>query len=156
FRVTASDGFNTAQDESNATIAVATHAPFASIDRPADGTLFYGNQSISLEGGAYDVEDGPLGQVAFTWSSSLTGPLGTGRSLTVPASALAEGAHTITLTAHDGDGQTALASVVVQLARNRPVLPPTLLADPSILHLQAEAGGVETQSEVLAIRNAGE
>ncbi len=105
-RVLASDGFHTTQDQSDGTFSVAKHAPHASIQTPENDSLYVGGQLIILEGDGYDNEDGQLSGAALSWSSDLDGALGDGDSLAVNASTLAEGAHTITLTAQDSDGQT--------------------------------------------------
>lgn len=105
-RVIASDGFNSAQAQSQANFSVARHAPVASIYAPGNGHLYTGDQAVVLRGLALDIEDGMVDDAHLSWSSNLNGQLGTGSSLTVNAAALQEGTHTISLTATDADGQT--------------------------------------------------
>jgi photosystem II stability/assembly factor-like uncharacterized protein len=155
-RVLASDGFHTAEDQSDGTFSVAKHAPRARITSPRDGDLFVGQQTLLLEGRAYDNEDGLLDGTALSWSSSLDGTLGSGDSLAVRASTLAEGAHSLTLTAEDSDGLTGTVSITVDIHRQRPTLPASLAAAPEVLTFVATEGGPQTEWRTLAIRNAGD
>ncbi len=68
---------------------------------PSDTTLF-------LEGYAYDLEDGTLGEIALHWTSDRDGDLWTGSQALAD---LSLGQHVITLTATDGDGNTATATI---------------------------------------------
>lgn len=155
-RVMASDGFNTAQDQSDATFSVAKHPPRVSIRSPENGRLYVESQTIVLEGSAFDNEDGQLGDTSLTWSSSLNGMLGDGRSFSINASALAEGIHTITLTAQDSDGQTNTASRIVRVYRNRPALPASLSVAPAEMSFIAIENGGQTAWQTLSIRNGGD
>jgi hypothetical protein len=155
-RVLASDGFHTFQDQSDGTFTVAKHPPQASIRTPANNSLYVGGQTIILEGSAFDNEDGQLGDSALSWSSSLDGALGTGRSLAVVASTLTEGTHTITLAAQDNDGQTDTTLITVQVYRERPTLPTSLAVAPTELSFLAVEGGGQTAWQTLAIRNDGD
>ncbi len=155
-RVLASDGFNTAQDQSNALFTIARHRPQSFIQSPENNRLFVGEQTIILEGRGYDNEDGLLADARLTWASDLNGALGTGSSLAIKASQLAEGMHTITLTASDSESQTGNASIKIQIARNRPALPPRISAAPTGISFQAEAGGPQTEPQNLAVRNSGD
>ena len=105
---------------------------------------------------AYDNEDGQLSGAALSWSSDLDGALGDGDSLTVNASTLAEGAHTITLTAQDSDGQTNSTAITVRVYRDRPVLPMDLSARPTWLNFMATEGGGQTAWQDFSIRNNGD
>jgi hypothetical protein len=109
-RVIASDGFLTGQDTSGA-IDMPLHAPEVQIQLPIPGEVFFPTQQVVLQGTAYDLEDGTLGDAAFAWSSDLDGPLGTGASLSTAE--LTTGAHTITLQVTDSDGQTSQAQRIV-------------------------------------------
>ena len=155
-RVLASDGFHASQDQSDGTFSIAKHAPHASIQMPENDSLYVGGQLIILEGDAYDNEDGQLSGAALTWSSDVDGALGSGDSLTVNASTLAEGAHTITLTAQDSDGQTSSTAITVRVYRNRPVLPMDLSARPTWLSFMATEGGGQTEWQDFSIRNNGD
>ena len=66
---------------------------------------------LTLEGIAYDPEEGELEGAALVWSSDLDGPLGTGD--TVWDVDLSEGQHTLTLSATDSQGLESSASITV-------------------------------------------
>jgi hypothetical protein len=107
-RVLAGDGFNTSQDQSNATFTVARHAPLAHLQVPSYNRVFGDGQIVTLEGSGYDVEDGPLLQdTSFSWTSDQSGNVGTGRSLSLNSATLAPGYHRIALTVKDSDNQTS-------------------------------------------------
>jgi hypothetical protein len=81
------------------------------INRPAPGSKYKVNQSFSLVGECYD-PDLQYGQdLTFTWTSDISGLLGTGPSLTV--SIPDEGTHTITLTVTDGEFEKSTTVEVV-------------------------------------------
>jgi hypothetical protein len=101
-RVHVSDGFDSAYDDSNAPFTVADNPPAAFIARPFDGQVFVGGQTITFLATGVDPDVGQLGDAALQWSSSVSGLLGSGKSLSVPANLLASGPHTITLTATSG------------------------------------------------------
>jgi hypothetical protein len=110
-RVVVSDGFLSGQDL--IAVTVPLHAPTASITQPGEGQVFHPTQQVVLEGTAYDLEDGSLGDAAFAWSSDLDGALGTGLSL---AAELSTGTHVITLTVTDSDGMSAQAQRTIEIA----------------------------------------
>jgi hypothetical protein len=155
-RVLATDGFNTSQDQSDATFSVARHAPAATLLAPVDGSLYVGDQLLILDGRAIDNEDGDLPDAALTWTSDLDGVLGTGRSLDVAAATLTEGTHTITLAAQDADGQIGTDTISVEVYRDRPVLPPSLAVAPDALSFLAYEGSGQTAAQVLSVRNDGD
>jgi hypothetical protein len=155
-RVLASDGFHTSQDQSDGTFTVAKHPPQANIQTPENNRMYVGDQTIVLEGSAFDNEDGQLGDAALSWSSNLDGALGTGQSLPVVASILTEGTHTITLTAQDSDGQTGTTNIIVHVYRERPTLPTSLAVAPDALGFVAVEDGGQTAWQILSIRNDGD
>ncbi|MBI1765068.1 MAG: choice-of-anchor L domain-containing protein [Acidobacteria bacterium] len=155
-RVLATDGFFTVQDQSNAPFNLAKHAPQPLIQAPDTDRLYVSDQTIVLEGRAYDNEDGLLADDRLSWSSDLNGALGTGGSLAVKASDLAEGTHTITLTARDADNQTGTANIKLRILRNRPAIPAKIAAAPGRLNFQVAAGGQSATPQSLAIRNDGD
>jgi hypothetical protein len=69
---------------------------------------------VVLEGTAYDLEDGSLGDAAFDWSSDRDGALGSGASLSTAE--LSTGTHVITLLVTDSDGMTAQAQRTIVIA----------------------------------------
>jgi hypothetical protein len=154
-RVLASDGFNTTQDQSDAVFSVAKHAPQANIEAPENSRLYVGDQTIILRGSAYDNEDGLLSDTTLSWSSNLNGDLGNGHALAINASSLAEGSHTITLTARDSDNQTNTATISIRISRARPVLPASLSIAPQAMNFVGKVGGL-THAQTIAIRNGGD
>ena len=86
-------------------------APTAEITSPASGLTVDEGTPVQLSGSATDPEDGPLGEAALAWTSTLDGPLGTGSSLEIASPSV--GVHTITLTATDSDGNTGEASAAL-------------------------------------------
>jgi hypothetical protein len=105
-RVLASDGFNTASALSAATFTVQPHPPSVSINTPADGSVFIGDQQLFLDASVNDMQDGPLSGTNVQWSSDLVGAIGAGAIVNFDAKVLSEGYHTITVTATDNEGQT--------------------------------------------------
>lgn len=69
---------------------------------PNSGNSFPQGASILLHASGWDLEDQFLPDTAFTWRSSVAGPIGTGRQILV--SSLSPGAHTITLKGTDAGG----------------------------------------------------
>jgi hypothetical protein len=108
-RVTAMDGFYTASGQSNAAFSVATKGPEAWIEYPDDAAHYIQGETVVLRGGAYDPEEGQLGDEAFQWTSDRAGSLGSGSTLAVQA--LSAGEHTITLSAVDAEGHEGSAQV---------------------------------------------
>ena len=153
-RVTASDGFNCAQAQSQGTFTVQDHAPTADVSSPEDNRLYVGEQMIILEGTGSDVEDGALDGSRLAWTSDLNGPLGMGTSLAIDAMTLQEGTHTITLTATDSTNHTGNASISIRIFRTRPPLPATLSVSPGELTFRLAHG--QTATETVGIRNDGD
>lgn len=154
-RVLASDGFHTAQDQSDNVFRVVKKAP--SVMQVEEGDrLYVGAQTVLLEGRAYDTEDGNLDGAYLQWSSNLDGLLGSGRSLDVNAMDLAEGTHTIRLTARDSTGLTNYTDSTLIVSRSRPILPITLALSPTGLVFSAEEGGGQTDWQTISIRNDGD
>lgn len=115
-KVVASDGFNSGQAVSNG-FSVAPKAPVPSIVSPRDGDVIAESFKIHFEGAGFDLGTGVIREDgAFSWSSSLDGPLGTGRVLV--ADHLTAGIHTITLTL-TMDGRTAEAGISIRIAPDR-------------------------------------
>lgn len=110
FRVVVSDGVNTASAVS-ATVTVPNEPPLVEITSPKDGTLVTQGSLLVLQGGATDLEDGPLSGGSLRWSSDRDGALGTGESLAL--NTLSAGLHTITLRATDSQGAFSEATVTV-------------------------------------------
>lgn len=124
FRVQASDGLRTAIDASDGAFAVEDNAPEVAIVLPDEGHLFFDGQTLTLEAMTLDAEDGQLTGAALAWNSDLDGALGTGSPLTIAVDALAEGVHTITLSAEDSAGNVAEAQIRILVDQ-----PPLLFED---------------------------
>jgi hypothetical protein len=104
-------------------------------------------QTLTLEGDAYDVDSGTLPDERLQWSSSRDGGLGSGPSLDVAS--LSVGQHTITFRADDGEGGVTTDSVEVTVVADISELPPVpdaLVVGPSLLTLD-EANGAALSIE---------
>jgi hypothetical protein len=112
-RVVVSDGFLTGEDTS-AALSMPLHAPTAQILTPNEGQVFYPTQQVALQGSAYDLEDGTLGDSAFEWASSLDGSLGGGASLNTAE--LTTGTHVISMTVTDSDAMTVQVTRTISIA----------------------------------------
>jgi hypothetical protein len=110
-RVLATDGVNTASDDSDAPFTVSTKPPQAFILAPEDGAIAPPGQLVVFLGQGYDLEDGSLGDEALTWASDRDGLLDTGAELAL--SDLSSGLHEITLTATDSNGNQGAATVSI-------------------------------------------
>ncbi len=155
-RVLASDGFHTAQDESNAVFTIVGRGPTVNMVTPTNNAGYVGNQPIVFQGNAVDLEDGDLSGTALKWTSNLDGQIGTGTSLTRSALDLTEGVHTISLSAQDSEGYITSSPITVRIFRSRPVLPTSLSLAPSDLSFVAQVGAGLTASQILAVRNDGD
>jgi archaellum component FlaF (FlaF/FlaG flagellin family) len=108
FKVTATDQMLTGEDVSDASFTVGSKGPVAFILLPErEGTIPPG-LPLYLQGSAYDLEDGTLRDNSLQWSSSIDGALGSGQMI---IAMLSPGAHTITLTATDSDGNQDTATL---------------------------------------------
>ena len=87
----------------------ANNSPTVSIAAPLNGGSYVSGNAVQFAGSASDVEDGAI-SAKIVWSSSLTGPIGTGATLT---NALSSGLQTITATVTDSGGATSRSSVTV-------------------------------------------
>lgn len=111
-RVTATDGVHVTSDASDATFTVTRKPPRAYVIEPENGSQFAFGETIVLRGATLDTEDGPLDETSpLTWTSSVSGTLGTGTELWV--SDLVTGAHRITLSVVDSDGMPGADAVVI-------------------------------------------
>jgi hypothetical protein len=151
-RVLVSDGFLSGQDTSGA-ISLPTHAPDVQIVLPEADQIFFPTQQVTLQGSAYDLEDGMLDDSAFVWESSLDGVLGAGATLNT--SELTTGVHVLTLTATDSDLQSAQVQRTITIAVESAPEPGILQAAPGNLFVIADFGGAPV-SELLTLRSSNE
>jgi hypothetical protein len=114
FRVVATDGINTAVDETDQAITIPNQPPMPTILNPAFGSIVVPGGLVVLQGSATDMEDGTLPDGSLVWSSDRQGELGVGPS--VALNSLNPGKHVITLTATDSYGISVQASVQIDIA----------------------------------------
>jgi hypothetical protein len=107
----------TASDATAARSVVLTVGPVA--NKPPQVAILSGarlkttiHTPILLTGAATDLEEGNLSGASLTWRDAQGNTLGAGRTLLLPQG-LSAGAHTLTLTAHDGQGQSATTSIEI-------------------------------------------
>ncbi len=110
-RVTASDGYHTGMATS-ASFQVSNRAPQAYILSPLAEEWVEAGQSVVLQGGASDAEDGNLAGSALSWT--LDGQaVGSGAEVTLGS--LAPGEYAVALTAQDTGGLTAMAQSTLHI-----------------------------------------
>jgi hypothetical protein len=126
-----SDGLHTTRIETEGlgqaglALGSAGNPPFIGIYTPDSGFRYPRGATVLLHGNAWDLEDQYLDGASVTWTSSLDGPIGTGR-LTSTA-ALSVGTHTITMRASDSSGAQSSRSVIVIISpRTLPGQPPVV------------------------------
>jgi hypothetical protein len=117
-RIRASDGVNTAQDESDGTFTLPDKPPVLLITSPLEGASYIPGQPVALIAQALDLEDGTPDDSALAWVSSLDGPLGTGYMVHVGD--LITGTHTITVTLADSGGNLAAEARTISVGQPRP------------------------------------
>lgn len=117
--VSVSDGINTGNEVSGL-FSVSKKTPSADIISPVAATVFRQQDLVWLRGVAYDVDDGFLDGKSIRWESNQNGILGTGAILSIMN--LTVGSHTITMTATDGDGNTASKAVTIRVAGAPPTV----------------------------------
>jgi hypothetical protein len=89
--------------------------PVVTIGAPADGSIWIEGTSMVFAGTAVDPQEGDVTE-NLVWTSDLDGPIGTGAGFAL--STLSVGAHTITATAIDGDGNVGSGNVGVTVDPN--------------------------------------
>lgn len=95
------------------------HPPVVSIYYPFNNNHFVNGSTVTLKASAYDYEEGVLNNNRVTWSSSINGSLGTGK--TIPVSNLSPGTHIISATAIDTTALTTTASIQIIIDQQKPV-----------------------------------
>ena len=99
-RVVVSDGFNTSQDDSDATFTVVNKPPQPRIVQPQPDTFLAAGDTICFQAEAVDLEDGALPDSSFFWLDGQT-VFGIGPKV---LATLPEGDHKITLVTVDSQG----------------------------------------------------
>jgi len=108
-KVIASDGWNRAEDTSDASFSVPTKPPKVTIVYPDDGAVLIRSQGLQGRGVARDPETSEINDPnAIVWSSDKDGILGKGSLLGFE---LSLGSHVLTATATDPEGKTAIDQV---------------------------------------------
>ncbi len=110
-RIVASDGANTAYDDSDSPFTIASKTPVVTIISPENSSNFFLNRRIKFEGSGYDEEDGMVADDLHIWTSNIDGIIGQGKIIT--AESLTAGVHTITLSVEDSDGNPGTATVSI-------------------------------------------
>jgi len=121
FRVTATDGINSASDDSDAPFSVPNHLPTVEILEPRTDVFIALGDPLTLVGQGFDADDGSLLGDQLEWTSDLSGPLGTGPRVSPD---LPVGSHAIALRGRDSGGAMAADSVRVTVVQKPEDLPP--------------------------------
>ena len=116
FRITASDGINSASDTSDAVFALPDQAPGVMIFSPAVVSAYPTNELVQFSASVTDPEDGPINGDALVWESDIDGLLGTGAAISTQD--LTPGLHHVTLRAIDSAGNSAESFVDVYIDPN--------------------------------------
>jgi len=105
----------------NDSMSLIVNAPPAvSITAPENNAIFAGGSEITFSCETSDAEDGALSGSQLEWSSDVSGPIGSGTSMSTES--LPAGIHTISITATDSHGAEASDSVSITV--NTPNSPP--------------------------------
>lgn len=122
--VTDSGTLSTSQSVTVTVKNVLDTPPVVSILSPPDGAELDAGSSVTLSGNAMDEKDGDISS-KLTWTSSLQGGLGSGKTI---SAVLIEGTHTITARVTDTGGNTAAQTITVVI---RPV--PSIQDNPPVV-----------------------
>ncbi|MEP6835505.1 MAG: S8 family serine peptidase [Gemmatimonas sp.] len=118
----------TAKDSQNATsstsitliVKVPNQAPAATITSPTNGLSVVQGTTVTFAGSGSDPEDGALTGASLTWSSNLSGAIGSGASFSTTA--LSVGTHVVTLTAKDPQGLIGTATRTITVTAPAPTV----------------------------------
>jgi len=115
-KVIASDGWNRAEDISDAPFSIVTKPPRVTILDPEDGTILLSSESMQGRCTAYDPETGDVNDPnAIVWSSNVDGFLGKGDLIGFE---LSVGEHILSATAADPEGKTGIDTISVKVLAN--------------------------------------
>ncbi len=118
-RVMASDGLHTVYADSGAFV-VPNQPPDLGLAHPAPGAVFLVDQTIPLRAWVTDPDGDALDDLQISWTSDVSGLLGTGSVLPVQ---LAPGEHTITLRAVDSHGDASELLFTLGVVTDTALLP---------------------------------
>lgn len=111
--VSATDGVN-ATDVESEMFTLAPRAPVVGIDAPAANAAYKVGALVTLQGNAYDYQNGEItGDDTLVWSSDVQGDLGKGETLNLTN--LKQGVHIITLKATNSFKLAGSATVTVYI-----------------------------------------
>ncbi len=112
-RLRASDGLNIVEhDAPIEAMFMEGNPPDIHVISP-NADAYRQGATLVLHASGWDMEDEYLPDEAFTWTSSLDGPVGNGRLLTTRS--LSPGVHVLTLSGVDSDGQSGQDSVTLTI-----------------------------------------
>lgn len=152
FRVVASDGVLSAFADS-ASFSLPDKAPELTIEQPPQGATYYPGQPVSLAASAADLEDGALDEAAFSWSSSLDGPISTGA--VTQTLGLSTGTHVITASATDSAGNVSTGTRTITIAAADVALASSLDAAPGVIGVETALRGA-AQTVTVTTRAVGD
>ncbi len=110
-RVVATDGFNTAQAESNP-FSIIAKPPFATISGPVETPVPVG-RPVRLIASAFDLSDGMIGGASLEWRDEKGAVIGTGES--VETTFKTEGSHEVSLSVKASSGLSARTKVQINV-----------------------------------------
>ncbi len=116
-------------EEENVSSAQSVNTfPTATINSPADTSVYTEGDLVTFNGTGTDTEDGTLSGGALVWSSSVDGMIGTGGSVRdIPMST---GTHTVTLTVTDSEDGVASAAISITLNPEGNTIPTATITTP--------------------------
>ena len=112
-RVVATDGVNSASDDSNAVFSIEHKPPMVHIEHAGSSLSAHGGAPIVLYATSSDLEDGDLDSSQLVWRSDRDGLLGIGPVLIWGNAS--PGRHVVTLTGTDADGNTGSTAIDVEV-----------------------------------------
>lgn len=122
FRVLVSDGFRTAEDQGDGPFNVLGGGPLVTWLHPTPGETLRGDEDIVLRALVDGRGGEEITETNLVWHSDRDGQLGTGSELR-PTPRLTPGAHLLTLTATDSQGNATVVSNTIVI---QPSAPPAL------------------------------
>lgn len=121
----------------------------ATITGPPNGETFTDDEVITFTGTGTDPEDGDLTGISLSWSSNVTGALGTGTS--VMRDDLSEGTHVITLTATDSEDNTDTDVITIYVESEPAPAPYGMIAVPATAGYQMGYTGMATPIHTVSL-----